>query len=146
MSGTPDFDRAYKFSFEQFEKHNRDKSKLSIELQTIITITTAQGIIDNGGLVFFFEQDFEDQPPYESFAQAYDAIGASDAARILREVVASFPFADPQLSQDKRQECMENWREEGGIEIDLLWPWDSQAVWQMADRYAKENRDIFEIA
>lgn len=118
MSETPDFDLAMKISFEQLEKHNRNRAKLPIELVTIITITTVQGIIDNGGLVYLFERDFEGQPTYDS-------------------------FADPHLDQDKRIECMENWGEQKGIKIDLLWPWDSQDVWSLANGYAKTHRTIF---
>ena len=78
---------------------------------------------------------------------AYDQIGATVAANVLRNAVKSFPFEDPHLHEQKRLECMENWRENGGgPEIDFLWPWDSQEVFRLAEEYVKSNRAVFGIA
>lgn len=45
------------------------------------------GIIENGGFRFFFENDWPDGVTYERFIDAYKAIGASESAQCLNEVL-----------------------------------------------------------
>ena len=74
-------------------------------------VDSAQGIIDNGGLQYFYEVDFEEQGPYSDFVEAYRAIGAEDAASLLERSIGLFPFADPHLYEQKRQHWLDEIRE-----------------------------------
>lgn len=47
----------------------------------------AHGVIENGGLPYFFEHDFN----VERVAAAYEAVGLRRQASILRQAVAKFP-------------------------------------------------------
>ncbi len=88
--------------------------------QTVLLIGTAQGVLDNGGLRYFFESDFPGRPSYETFADAYARIGAQQCADAIRQAAARFPFSDPHLRRAERCDQLE-----GKIE---------------AIRYARENK------
>jgi hypothetical protein len=64
--------------------------------QVVVLVTTAQGLIDNGGFAYFFENDFEGKPDYQLFVNAFDAIGATESAQAFREALALFPNGKPQ--------------------------------------------------
>ena len=81
-------------------------------IQIAITVSTAQGIIDNGGLQYLYEVDFEDQSPYSDFVVAYREIGAVEAADLLERSVAAFPFENPHLHEAKRQKWLDGIRED----------------------------------
>src|SRR6185369_15707195 len=65
--------------------------------QVFVRIYTAQGIIDNGSLPYFFGSDFPDTPDYSVFSDAYRAIGADDVAGWLERAVTLFPSPIPHL-------------------------------------------------
>ena len=85
--------------------------KCALPIQVAMTVETAQGIIDNGGLQYFYEVDFEDQRPYAEFVEAYRAIGAVEAAEFLNRSIALFPFSSPELHESKRQRWLDEVRE-----------------------------------
>jgi tetratricopeptide (TPR) repeat protein len=94
-----------------------DPLKLPESVRMVFLVQGAQGIIDNGGLQYFFAWDWEGQPPYSIFIDAYRAIGAEAEADALAAAVASFPFADPHRHQEERRKFMEQFiREKGGTE------------------------------
>ena len=64
---------------------------LAAPVRTVVLVHGAQGVIDNGGLRYFFEADFPGKPDYGLFVEAYGAIGAEDAARVLAEAEDHHP-------------------------------------------------------
>jgi hypothetical protein len=72
-----------------------DMSQLPEVVQVFLLVNGAQGAIDNGGFVFFFENDWPGTPTYEAFIAA------------LRRIVATFPFLEPHLHRKKRQEFID---------------------------------------
>ena|ERR1041384_4847431 len=70
--------------------------------QVFVRIYTAQGIIDNGSLPYFFASDFPDTPDYSVFSDAYREIGANDVAHWLEAAVALFPSPIPHLDSEMR--------------------------------------------
>lgn len=83
----------------------------AIPVRAVLLVDSAQGIIDNGGLQYFYEVDFEEQGPYTEFVDAYRTIGAEDAARLIERSIQLFPFADPHLHQPKRERWLDQVRE-----------------------------------
>jgi hypothetical protein len=79
-------------------------------LQVALIVSTAQGIIDNGGLQYFYEVDFEDQSAYSDFVDAYREIGAVEAADLIERSAKMFPFATPHLYETKRQQWLDEIR------------------------------------
>ena len=74
--------------------------------QVVGIIEAAQGVIDNGGFIYFFEQDWIDQPPYSVFGKAFRAIGADECADCIEVAASLFPFPDPQRKWEARREYM----------------------------------------
>lgn len=89
-------------------------------VRAVLLVDSAQGIIDNGGLQYFYEVDFEEQGPYSDFVDAYRTIGAEDAARLLGRSIQLFPFADPHLYQAKRERWLNQVRENESHEFNDL--------------------------
>ena len=75
-----------------------DMSRLPESVRIFLLVNGAQGVIDNGGYNYFFEEDWPGSPPYEDFVDAYEAIGCIRQAADLRRVVATFPFSEPPTS------------------------------------------------
>ena len=70
--------------------------------QTFVIVETAQAIIDNGGLGYFYEGDFPGKPPYSLFSSAYRTVGAEQVAAIIDRTSQMFPFAEPHLDVVRR--------------------------------------------
>lgn len=79
-----------------------DLDRIEEPYKTIAIVYAAQGIIDNGGLRYFFENDWPHKPPYSEFADAYERIGCADAANALRSAAASFPIERPERNRAAR--------------------------------------------
>jgi hypothetical protein len=71
--------------------------------QIFVRIYTAQGIIDNGSLPYFFGSDFPDMADYSVFSEAYREIGADDVAGWLDTAVGLFPSPIPHLDSEVRK-------------------------------------------
>jgi hypothetical protein len=118
-------------------------------VRTVLLVHAAQGIIDNGGLQYFFESDFPHQPPYSDFVDAYRAIGADAEATALAEAVKLFPFAEPQKHQRRRDEFLEQFPV--GRRQRYVNPFEpytdqicgSMAVWRLLAKYVVEHAAAF---
>jgi hypothetical protein len=71
--------------------------------QVVTVVLGAQGVIDNGGFIYFFENDWRGNPPYSVFGDAYRAIGADESADCLEVAASLFPFSDPHLDLNARR-------------------------------------------
>lgn len=91
--------------------------KCAVPVQVVLLVDSAQGVIDNGGLQYFYEVDFEEQGPYSDFVEAYRAIGAEDAAGLLERSIGLFPFANPHFHHEKRQLWLDEVREDENHEF-----------------------------
>ncbi|RZJ08063.1 MAG: DUF4375 domain-containing protein [Acidovorax sp.] len=94
--------------------------KCAVPVQVVLLVDSAQGIIDNGGLLYFYEVDFEEQGPYSDFVEAYRAIGAEEAATLLERSIRLFPFLDPHLHELKRQRWLDQIQEDENHEFNDL--------------------------
>lgn len=81
-------DHAAKYAYQQLDKVGGDLTKVEPPLQTVAIIYTVQGMFDNGGFRYIFENDFPFSPPYSLFSDAYRRIGAIEAADLLDKAVA----------------------------------------------------------
>lgn len=75
--------------------------------QVFVTIYTTQGIIDNGGFRYFFENDFPNHPPYSYFSDAYREIGVADVAGWIDRAALLFGFPDPHLDREARDNFLQ---------------------------------------
>jgi len=122
--------------------YSSDLFGLPPELQVVVRVVSAQGVIDNGGFKYFFEADWPGQPPYEEFIRAYEAIGCQRAAADLRRVVESFPFLEPHLHGEDRNAFMEANYDDDAFEVrgwgDSLC--GDKTIWSRLAEYCERNR------
>ncbi len=89
------------------EKKSWNPVKLQTPLRIVWAVTQAQGTIDNGGLQYFFENDWPNTPPYSVFSDALRVIGATEAAKLIDNAVALFPVKCPETNLEMRRNFME---------------------------------------
>jgi hypothetical protein len=94
--------------------------QLKEPLLTVWAVEQAQGIIDNGGFQYFFENDWPENPEYSLFVDAFRRIGAAEAADCIQDAASMFPPLAPQLDCDKRREHMDLLREKEGVDGSVL--------------------------
>ena len=80
-------DKASEIAFKKLGEAGERMEDLEDPYKTVAIIYSAQGVIDNGGMGYFFENDWPNNPPYSVFADAYERIGRVDAARALRDAL-----------------------------------------------------------
>lgn len=142
-------DRASAVVFDRLEAVGGDPRKLPHPLRVVAIVYSAQGIIGNGGLQYFFEADFPGKPPYAVFVEAYEAIGLHDAAAFLEQAVALFPFAAPHRSVRKRNAFLNSFRDEDGRDDDSPFTvlgdklCGDPKVWKALAAFVKKHRAAF---
>jgi len=132
----------------EFKKLGSKVERLPIEFQTFLIVESAQGIIDNGGLQYFFESDWDGKPPYSYHCDAYERIGAVEAAAHLVAAANMFPFADPHLQRERRLSAMEElWESEDGqfAEFDFRLC-GNEIIWRKLYEYVLEHSEKFKVA
>ena len=104
-------------AFEKLEEADGRMDKLGEPYQTVAIVYSAQGIIDNGGLQYFFESDWPNNPPYSFFADAYERIGRLEAATAIRNATLAFGFPNPELDVNGRRAFIKSNYDEDKDEI-----------------------------
>lgn len=86
-----------------------DLMKVPEPERSFVAIYCAQGIIDNGGLRYFFESDFPTVDAYTIILQSYRNIGFPKLAEALEKVFTLFPNSLPHLNLYKRALFLEEY-------------------------------------
>jgi hypothetical protein len=142
------FDRALKHALAEVERVG-DLDKLAAPVRTVVLVHAAQGIIDNGGLQYFFESDFPGQPSYSVFVDAYRTIGASEEAQALADAVKLLPFANPHRFRVRRDKFLEQFQDGGAHRPDS--PFEpftdklcgNKNVWPLLEAYVERHAGSF---
>jgi hypothetical protein len=92
--------------FEMLDKAKQAEF-LDRPCREVVIVYSAWGIIGNGGLQSFFENNFDGDPPFDVFAQAFRNVGFEEIALRFSELVALFPFNNPHQFSQKRQEFLD---------------------------------------
>ena len=71
--------------FNKYESVLKSKGISCVDepYRTIIAIYSVQGILDNGGFEYLFENKFNDRMPIEVFYKSYENIGLDKMAKLL---------------------------------------------------------------
>lgn len=101
-------ERASAYATAQVRRADGDVSQLPEPVQTVVVVDTVQGIIDNGGLEYFYESDFPRNPPYSFFVETFRRIGAESVASCIEESSRMFPFPQAHLHEAKRQQWLDS--------------------------------------
>ena len=140
-----EFSKAIKHALARMADVGNDLSMLPIEFQTIIRLETMQGIIDNGGLQYFYENDFPGNPPYEVFVDDLIRIDAHDHAEFLKSSIECFDIPDPHLDQQQRNARLaEIWGEKNQTFIEAENKLcGNKEIWIKLNEYVMKNQTIF---
>jgi hypothetical protein len=122
-----------------------DLHALAVPLRTLLMVESAQSFIDSGGLAYFYEADFPNQPAYAEFVEAYRLIGAGDAADCIERTSLMFPFDEPHLFEELRQMWLEKLAADPAGEFARLSDRISgdASVWAKLAAYVANHRAAF---
>jgi hypothetical protein len=138
-------DSAAEYVYQELEKLGGDPLKLPPATQPVAILYHVQGIIDNGGFRYLFENDFPHSPPYSVFIAAYREIGAQDAAIKLEQAVAFFPFSDPHLHQEERLEFMDSLDVSHALFALGDEVCGDERVWHLMEQYVESHPEAFSV-
>lgn len=127
------------------KKHGAGLSaaQLTKEEQAVLLPYHALGIIENGGFNYLFEGDFAGDPHFHRTAEAFETIGADDAAAAFRMALALFPDSKPPIDIDERLRIYRRGTGERRHEIDVQF-WDAgKGVTSKLAAFIRANLDIF---
>lgn len=132
-------------TMELLEAAGDDVYRLPLPVATFFRVFSAQEIIDNGGYYLFFERDWEGQPPYSEFIEAYCRIGCQSQASELARVVSTFPFPAPHANCQARNQFMEK-HYDGALHGLAKWGDElcgNKAVWERLAQYYTTHERSF---
>ncbi|MBV1922323.1 MAG: DMP19 family protein [Pseudomonadales bacterium] len=89
--------------FAKYAKKDVDIQSLAEPDRSVILSISAQGIIDSGGFITFFEDDIQEGVDYQWFVDAYRNIGIEPLASNFSEILSLFPEGKPQVDLGERQ-------------------------------------------
>ncbi len=136
-------DQPYDYAVSCLAAAGGDVEALPLPLQTLLLVEMAQTLIDSGGLEYFYEADFPNNPAYDVFVQAYRRIGAESAADCIEASALMFPFAEPHFFEELRQVWLEKMRIDpqfAGLGERIT---GDASVWQKLSQYVQRNIDVF---
>ncbi len=109
--------------------------------QTVLLVAASQPYFDNGGLEYFFESDWQGNPPYSLFADAFDRVGRPESAQSIRDAAASFGFDQPEKNLDGRLDMMDMHQTKEGYST-LAWDQcacGDKVVWDNLVAYIRKH-------
>ncbi len=74
-------------TFDHIIQKGFDVNTSSLQDKVVVLVTTAQGIIDNGGFQYFFENEFEGDPNLQDFVSVFEQIGALESAGAIKKAI-----------------------------------------------------------
>ena len=137
--------KAADYAFCRFEEVGEKIDRLSDSLRTFVIVYSAQGLIDNGGLEYFFASDFPGNPPYSLFVEAYREVGAVTAATIIDESLRFFALEKPEAQRALRVTYIESLPDDYSHDFSKLSTaiCGDESVWDSLQRYAEERKAEF---
>lgn len=72
-------------------------------------VVHSYGIVENGGLRYFFENDWPDGVTYDRFIQAYNTIGATHSATCLADVITQMFGDKHDMDVYSRRKILDRW-------------------------------------
>jgi hypothetical protein len=121
-----------------------DVSDLRPEERNFLLAYQAQGVIDNGGFNYLFEGNFKGDPHFALTAEAYGAIGCTEAVEVFHEALALFPGGRPPADIPERLKIYRSGSGEKRGEIDCRF-WRSAAeINRCLASYVRTHREVFE--
>ncbi len=89
--------------FAKYADKDVDIQSLGDPDRSVILSISAQGMVDSGGFITFFEGDIQEGVDYLWFVDAYRDIGMEQLANNFAEILSLFPEGKPQVDLEERQ-------------------------------------------
>jgi len=139
------FDDAIDYARTFLPAVDNDATRLPVPMRTVVIVTTAQGIIDNGGLEYFFGSDFPHNPPYSVFVEAFRQIGADTVATCIELCADMFPFPEPHRHEAQRRMWIDSIPNKEDHEFVLLSnkACGDEVPYKKLQEFVDRNRDAF---
>jgi hypothetical protein len=137
---TPLLDQAATLIYEDLDKLGGDPLMLPLVAQPIALLYTFQAMVDNGGFRYPLENDFPFSPPYSVFVEAYRRMGANGAADNLEKAISRFPFDNPHLRQEERNEFLGSLSEDDELFLLGDQVCGDDRIWESMEKYVEKNR------
>ena len=137
----PTLDAAIDLALERLQQAGGDPRGLPAPLRTVALVASAQGVIDNGGLRYFLENDWPGQPPYGLFVEAYRAIGATAEAQAIGAACEAVGREQPERQREARLAFL---AQAGSAE--RLAAWEASMVsdvWALLGEYVQHHQAAF---
>jgi hypothetical protein len=143
----PILEQASERAYALLESTGDNVWNLPEPIQTLILVDSCQGIIDNGGLEYLFENDFPGNAPYSLLVEAFRRVGAEAVASCIAQSSLMFPFAQPHLFPVKRQHWMDSIKSDDTHEFARLSriACGDETVFQHLANYVENNREAFSV-
>lgn len=123
-------------------RKNRDYESYSEDELTVLRSWVCVQVIENGGLGFLFERAMPLDDDYSQTISSLDAIGASKAADILRDVTSQFPRGRPPLDRIERCSQYQGFPEEVRNDVDGRFIDEVPSIAQSLVRFIQEHQLI----
>jgi hypothetical protein len=138
--------QAYELVQRMLDETDGDANKLPEVLQTTYCVYLGQGVIDNGGLEYFYENDFAGQPPYDLIVAAFRRVGAYAVADCIERTANMFPFSAPHLKREARIDWIGSIEDETEHEFHQLsnLACGNESVFPLLDSYLLKYRAFIE--
>jgi hypothetical protein len=127
-------------AYAMLEVADGDVTQLPTPLKNLVLIDSAQALIDNGGLEYFFYYDFPSKPAYQIFVDAYQAIGANSAAQIIAKASMAFGIEQPEFNIKQRRKHIDLLASQTASADEFLKLSDlicgDDSIWALLEQYA----------
>lgn len=93
--------------YRALDEAGKQIALLAEPCRTAVMVDSAWGIIGNGGFAYFFEMNFDGEPEYTVFTDAFRRVGLDEIASRFADLVDMFPFSEPHTAPERRIAFME---------------------------------------
>jgi hypothetical protein len=111
---------------ERIVKNGFDPIHSPMPHKVAVMLTTAQGLIDNGGFEYFFGVPFNIEPNMEDFIRAYQTVGAIKSASLFELALVRSQALQPEYEDLNK----------------ILWA-NSESNYKQLMVYIEENPNLF---
>lgn len=112
-------------------------------VRPVVTTYSAQGVIDNGGFPYLFENNWPGITDWNIFADDFEAVGHTTGAEAIRAALRLFPHGQPQTDLKERRKHI--FGTLGGLDgelgkLDRVICGESEFLDQLLVRYIETNQ------
>ena len=90
-----DEEKLINFTFNKIIEGGFNPRTSPLKDKVVVMVLSAQGVIDNGGFEYFFEEEFNGNPDLNDFVLVFNAIGAIESSAAIENAIAIKEDGEP---------------------------------------------------